>query len=147
METEPIDRMLKIQPTEGETPSPTELREKLLRRAAPLLDQYIDAALGYDTIESIDPHFREQVWGMIKKFIESADNKLYLPEELRGDPTNILKAVETGYITIEEGERLLMMYRVIKQIECEGQSPDTVNQTYIPHITINTLPPGEDEDD
>lgn len=132
---------------DGESqPNPAQLREHLLRRAAPLLDQYIDAAMGKDTIESIDPHFREQVWGMIKKFIESADNKIYLPDDYRGSPDKILTAVETGHITLEEGERLLMMYRVIKQIEMEGKGgPDTVNQTLIPNLTINTLPEGHNE--
>lgn len=127
-----------------EARSPAQLRAHLLSRGAALVDQYIDAAYGKDTIESIDPHFRQEVWGLIKKFIESADEKIYLPEDYRGSPEKVLEAVESGIITLEEGERLIAMYRVIEQARLPGA--DSLTQISIPSLNIHTLPaPGGDD--
>ena len=127
----------KISGESAEPRTPAQLRAHLLSRGAALLDQYIDAAYGKDTIESLDPHFRQEVWSLIKKFIESADEKIYLPEEYRGSPEKVLEAVETGIITLEEGERLIAMYRIIEQARLPNA--DNLTQIAIPSLNIHTM--------
>jgi hypothetical protein len=116
-----------------------QLKEEFLERAAPLMDQYLDATFGIDSIQSTDSACRKEVWELLKEFIQKADEKIYLPEDFSGTPEGVIRAVESGHITLQEGEKLLLLYRTAKAIETMGD-PDALNQTYIPQLNIYTNP-------
>ena len=97
--------------------SAQELKQHFLEGAWPIVDAYINAALGTKDLESLNSGCREEVWDLVKKLMLQSSDKLELDIE---NPEDILKAVESGKCTFEEGDKLLGLYQKVKQIEGGG---------------------------
>lgn len=119
------------------------LKNVFATKALPLLQNYLDAALGNDVLKSVDGDAREEVWELLKTMVLKADDRINVPIELQGSPDRILLAVENGFISIAEGERLMKMYLDLMKFETKGQDGN-LNQTYIPNLNIYTTNQGED---
>ena len=99
--------------------SAQELKQHFLESAWPIVDAYIDAALGKKDLASLNSGCREEVWDLIKTLMVQSSDKLELNIE---SPQDILKAVESGKCTFEEGDKLLALYKKVKDIETVGLS-------------------------
>ena len=119
-----------------------ELKDKFLQEASPLIDQYLDATFGVAKLTSVDAACRKEVWGLLKVFLEKADEKIFLDEKYRDGAEGVLLAIQDGVLTIEEGERLITIHAAIKGIKVAG-GLQNLNQTLIPSLTINTVAPPE----
>ena len=93
--------------------SAQELKQHFLESAWPIVDAYVKAALGVEDIKSLNSNCREEVWDLIKKLMIQSSDKLELDIE---SPSDILKAVESGKCTFEEGEKLLALYKQVREI-------------------------------
>lgn len=91
-----------------------ELKMRFLQQAAPIVDSYVNAALGIEDLKSLNMHCRTEVWDLVKQLIlKSSDTvKMTITK-----PKDIIKAVEEGRCTMEEGQRLLAMYKALKEME------------------------------
>ena len=108
-------------------PSPEEIREEFLEKALPLMNQYINAALGTDELQSYSSEARTEVWELLKELILRPNEKVTI--EIN-EPKDILAAVANGKCSIEVGTKLMEMYKKISDIE----SPTTDNDA--PGLTI-----------
>lgn len=113
-----------------------ELKQHFLETAWPIVDAYVNAALGKADIESLNSSCREEVWDLIKSLMLQSSDKLELNIE---SPEDILKAVESGKCTFEEGDKLLSLYKKVKEIEFTGIG---AGQLEGGGITINILQNG-----
>lgn len=94
-------------------PTPTNLRAHFLHRASPLIDEYIDSALGRKVLNSTSDHARIEVWNILKQIILEAKNPSPLMN-IRGKPINdqvdqILTLTSSGKINLEEGKEWLSL--------------------------------------
>jgi hypothetical protein len=112
--------------------TPDELREKFIKQASPLMDQYIKAALGDEDIKSLNAGCRKEVWDLLKSIIVASADKIKIDVN---DPKDILKAVESGQCTIEQGQQLLNMYT-----QLQGPSGGTIPKL---QITMNQSTQGD----
>lgn len=121
--------------TEGQAEVPTaqELKRMFLEKAAPLLNEYIDAALGKGELKSTNANCREEVWDLLKSLILKSSEKLQLQA---ATPEEILGAVTEGKCTIEEAKSLLAMFKQVKEIETQG----IVEGSQTLHIHIEGAP-------
>ena len=90
---------------------PSELRKHFLDAAAPIVDQYIAAALGTADLESYNQDCRKEVWDLVKRLMLQSTDKLDLPS-IKG-PEDVLKAVEQGKCTLEQAQMLVGMYNQV----------------------------------
>lgn len=98
--------------------SAQELKAYFLKNAYPIVDQYIKAALGKEDLKSLSSDCRKEVWDLIKSLMLQSSDKLELNIESVED---ILKAVENGKCTFEEGDKLMGLYKKAKEIEMSGK--------------------------
>ncbi|MHA1220146.1 MAG: hypothetical protein ACTSQB_00255 [Candidatus Heimdallarchaeota archaeon] len=94
-------------------PTPMNLRRHFLHRASPLIDEYINAALGTSTFSATSDHARSEVWGILKQLIIEAKNPAPMLD-LRGKNIEeqidkILTLVSTGGISLEEGREYISL--------------------------------------
>jgi len=108
------------------------LKKYFLTNAEPLLKQYIDAALGTGQLQSTNAGAREEVWEVLKTLMLQSSDKLDINIETAED---VLKAVSTGKCTFEEGEKLLSLYKKMKEINTVGLLPGSGETG----LTINIL--------
>jgi len=101
------------------TPTAQELKTRFLDIAHPIVDAYVNAALGKEQLQSTNSGCREEVWELVKKLMLQSSDKLELDIN---EPMDIIKAVETGKCTFKEAEQLLDMYKRVKEIETVGQT-------------------------
>lgn len=87
------------------------IRDDFLEKALPLLDDYVGASLGVDSLKSIDGGCRIQVWKVIRESIRHSDN--FIDVEIT-DARSIFNAVTSGKITVKHGAMLLDMYLKLK---------------------------------
>ncbi len=97
--------------------SAQELKVHFLESAWPIVDAYVDAALGRAELQSLNSGCREEVWDLIKSLMLQSSDKLDIQIETVED---ILKAVENGECTFEEGDKLMSLYKKAKEIENVG---------------------------
>lgn len=116
-----------------------ELKEHFLEKASPLLDQYLDATFGLAPLKSTDATCRKEVWGLLKTFLEKADEKIILEEKYRTGPEGVLLAIQDGVLTLEEGERLIEIHCKINGMN-KVNADDQTDTSFIPSLIINTLP-------
>lgn len=90
------------------------LKVHFLNSAWPIVDAYIGAALGTEDIESLNSNCREEVWDLVKQLMIQSSDKLDLQIT---NVEDILKAVENGDCTFEEGDKLMSLYKKAKEIE------------------------------
>lgn len=109
------------------------LKQYFLENAAPLVKQYIDAALGTAEIQSTNATAREEVWDVLKSLMLQSSDKLEISIETADD---ILTAVSQGKCTFEEGEKLLSLYKKLKEVNEVALIPGTTEQA---GLTINIL--------
>jgi hypothetical protein len=102
-----------------------------------MIVDYIGACFGTAQLRSVDSSARKEVWGLLKTFLEKADEKIYLEDKYRDGASGILLAINDGIITIEEGERLIDIHAKIRVMETQG-GLNALNLTQIPSLTINT---------
>ena len=93
--------------------TPQELKEHFLAVAQPLVQQYVDAALGYSELESTNKGAREEVWDLLKSLMLASSSKIDVELNSAED---VLKAVTDGKCTLEEGDALLAMYKKVVEI-------------------------------
>jgi len=112
LHNEPVDRSLIVNKKDFEI-TPTNLKEHFLKRAAPLIDDYIDKALGKKVGKSSNQYEQHEVWDVLKTIILST--KSYAPiVDLKGGTideqvSKILALVSTGKLTLEEGKEYLSL--------------------------------------
>ena len=109
-----------------------ELKQYFLDNAQPLVKEYIDAALGKGELKSTNMSAREEVWGVLKQLMLSSSDKLDIDINSAQD---VLNAVSKGKCTFEEAQKLLEMYKKMKEIENVGVMPGSTNAGF----TINIL--------
>ena len=95
--------------------TPTNLRAHFIHRASPLIDDYIDAALGNGTLRSTNDHARFEVWSVLKQILLEANNPSPLVD-IRGKSINeqvdkILTLATTGKINNQEAKEYLELIR------------------------------------
>lgn len=115
--------------------TPDQLREKFLEMAAPLVDQYVNAAIGKEDIKSLNVGCRNEVWELLKQIILKSTDKINIEVQ---EPMDILKAVEAGKCTLEQGQQLLDMY-----VQLTGGNEDEGRGA--PQLTIVMNNKGEGE--
>lgn len=87
------------------------LKQHFLEIASPLVDDYVAAALGTGELKSNNVGCREEVWDLLKTLmLEASDTSPALTISCAND---IVKAVDAGDCTIEEGEQLAKMFKHI----------------------------------
>lgn len=90
------------------------LKARFLNTAWPIVDAYINAALGIEELKSLNSGCREEVWDLVKKLMLQSSDKLEIDIKNAED---IIKAVSNGKCTFEEGDKLLAMFKKVKEIE------------------------------
>lgn len=93
--------------------TPTNLRKHFLFKAAPLIDNYINVALGKEVPISTNAQVQHEVWSVLKEIILTAKNPAPLMN-IKGDTieeqvSKILSMVSTGKCTLEEGQNYLAL--------------------------------------
>lgn len=113
-----------IEPAEPTEPEETNVRQtaqalkqRFLDMAEPLVAEYVNAALGTSKLQSTNSGAREEVWSVLKQMMLQASDKLEIDIASAED---VLDAVSKGKCTFEEGEKLLNLYKKVKDIEVAG---------------------------
>ena len=93
--------------------TPSNLRMHFLRKSAPLIDEYIDVALGRATPSSTNAQMQNQVWDTLKQIILSAKNPAPIVD-LRGKVVSdqideILLMATKGKCTLDEAKELMSL--------------------------------------
>lgn len=97
-----------------------QLKEMFLKEAEPLVKEYVNAALGESSFKSTNSDARAEVWSVLKELILGASDKLDINIESAED---VLKAVTDGKCTFDEGQKLLGLYKQMKEINTVGILP------------------------
>ena len=113
------------------------LKEHFLEKAAPLVDEYVAAALGEGQIQSTNADARKEVWSLVKELILKSSDRLDLEIKSAQD---VLDAVSSGKCTMEEGQELLSMFKKMKEIETAGILPGAKGGSAGLQINILTNP-------
>jgi len=98
--------------------SAQELKQFFLDNAEPLVKEYIDAALGKGELQSTNAGAREEVWQLLAHLMKQSSEKIDINIESAED---VIKAVTQGKCTMLEGEQLLKLYKIARDIETSGQ--------------------------
>ena len=98
--------------------SAQEIKQNFLERAAPLVDEYIDAALGLGELSSNNADARTEVWQLLSHLMKQSSEKIDINIENAED---VIKAVTQGKCTMDEGKQLLQLYKTARDIELSGQ--------------------------
>ena len=93
--------------------TPSSLRAHFLHKASPLIDLYIDVALGEAVPKSTNIQMQHEVWEVLKTIILSAKNPAPIID-LKGHTVDeqvskILELVSTGKITLDDGKEYLSL--------------------------------------
>ena len=95
------------------SPTPANLKAHFLHRAAPLIDDYIDAALGESILKSTNDHARFEVWSLLIEIMKQADNKAPIlnvkGKSIDDQISLILEDVFAGKSTVQEGRDMISM--------------------------------------
>ena len=118
---------------EKRVPTTQELKSHFMEIAWPIVDSYVNAALGKEDLKSFNSGCREEVWELVKKLMIQSSDKMNLDID---NPRDILLAVENGECTFKEAEQLLDLYQRVKDIEQEGGAVNSGNTGLL--ININT---------
>lgn len=94
-----------------------DIKAKFLELAAPLVDEYVGVALGTGNLSSTNASCRQEVWSLLRELIISSSEKINM--EI-GDIRSILKLVESGKCTVEQGQSLIEMYKKVRDTELAG---------------------------
>jgi len=97
--------------------SAQEIKQNFLERAAPLVDEYIDAALGLGELSSNNADARTEVWQLLSHLMKQSSEKIDIHIENAED---VIKAVTDGKCTMAEGKELLSLYKQVKDINTAG---------------------------
>ena len=106
------------------------MKQKFLEQAAPLVEQYVAAALGVADFVSLSTDAREEVWDVLKKMMLQSSEKIEIDIKTAQD---VITAVTEGKCTMEEGKQLLELYKSVKSIETMGSIEGATG------LTINIL--------
>ena len=98
--------------------SAQEIKQKFIERAAPLVDEYVDAALGLGELSSNNADARTEVWEFLAFLMKQSSEKIDISIENAED---VIKAVTDGKCTMAEGKQLLDLYKTAREIETSGQ--------------------------
>jgi len=109
-----------------------ELKQHFLEEAAPLVDEYINAALGKGQLQSTNASARQEVWDLLAHLMKQSSDKMDISIETAED---VIKAVTEGKCTLDEGKQLLALYKTAKDINTVGLLPGTNEGG----LTINIL--------
>lgn len=93
--------------------TPVNIRRHFLHKAAPLIDTYIDVALGKKVPETTNLQMQNQVWEVLREIILSASDHAPVID-LKGKTVDeqvskILELVSTGGIPIDQGKEYLSL--------------------------------------
>lgn len=106
----------------------SQLKAKFLELAEPILDEYVGAALGHTEIKSTNAGCRAEVWSLLRELILKASDTMAPKKGVDLDITvtsagDVIKAVNSGKITIDEGKQILLMLKTAaetNQINSDG---------------------------
>jgi len=91
--------------------TPIEIRKQFLEKAAPIIDEYINAGLSDVEFKGASGEARAEVWDTIKQIILNASDPTPLAKLTDGDITQrvdaVLAEVANGEITPDEGKKLI----------------------------------------
>ena len=123
---DPIQPLKEYKPSQAiSLKSPTELKKYFLEQAQPLIEQYINAAIGSQPLASTNAVARNEVWGVLKTLMLQSSDKIDI------DTTNaeaVIKAVTSGKCTLAEGQQLMDMFQKLKTInQVESGTGQTLN--------------------
>lgn len=93
------------------------LKQFFIENAEPLLKEYINAALGVGKLSSNSADARQEVWDLLKKLMLQSSDKLEIDIKSAED---VLEAVSSGKCTFDEGEKLLNLYKKVREINEVG---------------------------
>jgi hypothetical protein len=84
--------------------TPSEIRANFLKKAEPLIDEYVGASLGKSQLSSNDATARSEVWSLLRDILVNADD---LKKVSASNTKSVLRLLRRGKITIDEAERLM----------------------------------------
>ena len=113
MEVEKVGQELEVTKS-YRTPTAQELKKHFIDIAWPIVDSYVNAALGKEELASFNTGCREEVWELVKKLMVQSSDKMSLDIQ---NPRDVVLAVERGDCTFKEAEQLLDLYQRVKEIE------------------------------
>lgn len=119
-----------------------ELRVNFINRAAPLVDQYIDAALGEGNLKSTNSGAREAVWNLLRDLIVTNSEVAKIDIS---NATAIKTAIEEGILTIKQGKELLAMHKTLKEADLIGKAGGGLGNV-IPVINIGVRDDDSEEE-
>ena len=90
---------------------PVNLRKDFIKRATPVVNAYVDVALGKGALKTSDKSVSDKVWEAMNTIIQQADDPVPLAKLTDGDITArvdaVLSQVASGEITPDEGKKLI----------------------------------------
>ena len=89
------------------------LFDDFLEKAEPLLQEYVDAALGVKDLSSLNTGCRSELWDTLKKVILSAHE--YAPSGIETEE-DVFNAVLKGEITIHHGSVLMDLFLTMRKL-------------------------------
>jgi hypothetical protein len=84
--------------------TPSELRDEFIQKAYPIIDEYINAALGTSEFKATSTDARTQVWDTIKTVILGATTLQKINAE---STNNIIQMLANGDISIDQAMKLM----------------------------------------
>lgn len=93
--------------------TPTDLRQEFIRKAQPLVDEYVGAALGTSELRSTNAQARHAVWETLQKIIEQADDAIKSSALTSPDTAKkiegVLAQVANGELTPRQAKDLMAL--------------------------------------
>lgn len=95
-----------------------ELMEQCLEKAEPVLQAYVDAALGVKDLKSINAGCRTELWDILKAVILYANEveHKYAPAGIETEK-DVLNAVLSGKMMIKQGLDLMNLFLAVRKAE------------------------------
>ena len=93
--------------------NPSEMKYHFIERASPLIDDYIDSALGVSYMKSNNSLIQQEVWNLLRELILNAKNKAPLlnlrGKNIESQIDEILTKVSAGEINLEEAKEYMSL--------------------------------------
>ena len=93
--------------------NPSEMKYHFIERASPLIDAYIDSALGVSYMKSNNSLIQQEVWNLLRELILNAKNKAPLlnlrGKNIESQIDEILTKVSAGEINLEEAKEYMSL--------------------------------------
>lgn len=102
-----------------------ELRNHLIANLGEVIDHYLNVATGKEDVKSTNHNMRQEVWELAKEIMTNSGQLIQIDGD--GTPEGVLRAIEDGKCSIQDGEKLLKIYYKVKEIENIGKEAGEAN--------------------